>query len=149
MGSATGIKANFHDRKKMSLNISETSVETFGQFHQNFMRKFFIRKYFFSPKSFCQSQKVTRENICKALSYKKRACKMMMKWTPCLRMQIEAPKCKFKEQHQFWSKNMNMSTDMRRVALSYFNMGSSINDVTVFWTFFDTPRVMLLVLCTP
>jgi len=42
----------------------------------------FHTKVFFLPKSFCQSQNLTREKQCEALSYEKRVHKMLMKLTP-------------------------------------------------------------------
>jgi len=58
-------------------HVSEHAIAralTRCQFHQHFIRAFFIQK-------FVQSQKLTREKLLKRLSYKKCARKMLMKLT--------------------------------------------------------------------
>jgi hypothetical protein len=42
----------------------------------------FSNKSAFLPKSFCQSQNITREKLHKAFTHKKRSSKMLMKLTP-------------------------------------------------------------------
>jgi len=48
----------------------------------NILLVHFLYKSAFLPKSFCQSQNVTSEKLQEALSYEKRARKMLMKLTP-------------------------------------------------------------------
>jgi len=47
----------------------------------NILRAHFVYKSAFLPKSFCQSQNVTREKLRQALLYEKCARKMLMKLT--------------------------------------------------------------------
>jgi hypothetical protein len=53
----------------------------------NILRAGFLYESAFLPKSFCQSQNLTREKLCKALLYEKCARKMLMKFIPNLRFQ--------------------------------------------------------------
>ncbi len=57
---------------------------------------FFVRKCSFLPKSFHQSQNLTRENLRKALSYEKLVHKMLMKLKPTPLDKRIAPKHKMK-----------------------------------------------------
>ncbi len=54
--------------KTRAFNVDE--IDGWGWFHQHFTCTFFVQKCFFSPKSFHQSQNITRE-LAKRLSYKK------------------------------------------------------------------------------
>jgi len=69
----------------------------------NILRAHFRIKVLFLPKSFCQSQNVTREKLREALLYEKRARKMLMKLTPVKPFLHALLVLRFISLTQFWN----------------------------------------------
>jgi len=92
-------------------------IDFCGQYHQHFMRVFFICA--FLPKSFHQSQNVTRKKLPKALLYEKCARKMLMTLTPVVNfINIFAQLfCRYPFDNKLWSQNV--TREKLREALLY------------------------------
>jgi len=68
-------------KSRKSLSSSKMLRQLFCQFHQHFMRAFFVRKCFAQLFS-------SYVLVKKALSYEKRTLKMLMKLTPCWKSKV-------------------------------------------------------------
>jgi len=87
--------------------------EILSQFHQHFLRAFFIRKSFWQLFSSYVLAK-------KALLYEKRTCKMLMKLTPCLKLVLNSSSVTLNI--VMWSRNIIMNSSFKGLYL-FYNIG--------------------------